>query len=55
MTVSDYTDVVVRFTDEVGAQVFAKFVALEGIPCASIETGFACRATALTNSAGSCS
>jgi hypothetical protein len=33
MTVRDYTDVVVRFTDEVGAQVFAKFVALEGIPC----------------------
>ena len=33
MTVSDYTDVVVRFADEVGAQVFAKFIALEGIPC----------------------
>ena len=37
MTVSDYTDVVVRFTDEVGAQVFAKFVALEGIPCHIVE------------------
>lgn len=33
MAVSDYTDVVVRFAEEVGAQVFAKFVALEGIPC----------------------
>jgi hypothetical protein len=33
MAVSDYTDVVVRFTEEVGAQVFARFVALEGIPC----------------------
>jgi hypothetical protein len=33
MAVSDYTDVVVRFSNETGAQVFAKFVASEGIPC----------------------
>ena len=37
MAISDYTDVVVRFTEEVGAQVFAKFVALEGIPCHIVE------------------
>jgi len=33
MAVSDYTYVVARFADEVGAAVFAKFVAAEGISC----------------------
>jgi hypothetical protein len=33
MALSDCTDVVVRFLNETGAQVFAKFVASEGIPC----------------------
>ena len=33
MAVSDHTEVVVRFLDETGAQVFAKFVASGGIPC----------------------
>jgi hypothetical protein len=33
MAVSDYTHVVARFSDEVGAAVFAKFVASEGISC----------------------
>ena len=33
MAVSDYTDVVARFADELGAEVFAKFVASEGISC----------------------
>jgi hypothetical protein len=33
MAVNDYTDVVVRFLNETGAQVFAKFVASEGVPC----------------------
>jgi hypothetical protein len=33
MAVSDYTSVVARFADEVGAAVFAKFVASEGISC----------------------
>ena len=33
MAVSDYTYVVARFADEVGAAVFAKFVASQGISC----------------------
>jgi len=33
MAVSDYTDPVVGFSDETSAQVFAKFVALQGVPC----------------------
>ena len=33
MALSDYSDVIAWFSDEVGAQVFAKFVATEGIPC----------------------
>jgi hypothetical protein len=33
MAVSDYTDPVVGFADETSAQVFAKFVALQGVPC----------------------
>jgi len=33
MAVSDHTDVVARFAEEVVAQVFAKFLASEGIPC----------------------
>jgi hypothetical protein len=33
MAVSDYTYIVARFSDEVGAAVFAKFVASEGISC----------------------
>jgi hypothetical protein len=37
MTVSDYTDPVVRFGDEASAQVFAKFVASQGFPCHIVE------------------
>lgn len=33
MALSDYSDVVAWFSDEAGAQVFAKFVASEGMPC----------------------
>ena len=33
MGVSDYTDVVARFEDELGAEVFARFLACEGISC----------------------
>jgi hypothetical protein len=33
MALSDNTDVVAWFSDEAGAQVFAKFVASEGMPC----------------------
>jgi hypothetical protein len=33
MALVDYTDVVAWFPDEAGAQVFAKFVASEGVPC----------------------
>lgn len=33
MAVSDYTDPVVGFADETSAQVFARFVALQGVPC----------------------
>jgi hypothetical protein len=33
MAVSDYTDPVVGFADETSAQVFAQFVALQGVPC----------------------
>lgn len=33
MALSDYTDVVAWFSDEAGAQVFAKFAASEGMPC----------------------
>ena len=33
MALSDNNDVVAWFSDEVGAEVFAKFVATEGIPC----------------------
>jgi hypothetical protein len=33
MALSDNSDVVAWFSDEVGAEVFAKFVAMEGIPC----------------------
>jgi hypothetical protein len=33
MALIDYTDVVAWFPDEAGAQVFAKFVASEGMPC----------------------
>ena len=33
MALSDYTDVVAWFPDEAGAEVFAKFVASEGMPC----------------------
>jgi hypothetical protein len=33
VAVSDYSDVVAWFSDEDGAEVFAKFVATEGIPC----------------------
>jgi len=33
MALSDYTDVVAWFADEAGAEVFAKFVASEGMPC----------------------
>jgi hypothetical protein len=33
MALSDNSDVVAWFSDETGAEVFAKFVATEGIPC----------------------
>src|SRR5215469_10462004 len=33
MALNDNSDVVAWFSDEVGAEVFAKFVAMEGIPC----------------------
>ena len=33
MALSDYNDVVAWFPDETGAEVFAKFVASEGMPC----------------------
>jgi len=33
MALSDNTDVVAWFSDEAGAEVFAKFVASEGMPC----------------------
>jgi hypothetical protein len=33
MALSDNSDVVAWFSDELGAEVFAKFVATEGIPC----------------------
>jgi len=33
MALSDYTYIVARFSEEVGAAVFAKFVASEGISC----------------------
>ena len=33
MALNDYTDVVAWFSDETGAEVFAKFVASEGMPC----------------------
>jgi len=33
MALNDYTDVVAWFSDEAGAEVFAKFVASEGMPC----------------------
>lgn len=33
MALSDNSDVIAWFSDEVGAEVFAKFVATEGIPC----------------------
>jgi hypothetical protein len=33
MAISDYTDVVAWFSDEAAAEVFAKFVASEGMPC----------------------
>ena len=33
VALSDYSDVVAWFSDEAGAEVFAKFVATEGIPC----------------------
>jgi hypothetical protein len=33
MALRDYTDVVAWFPDEAGAEVFAKFVASEGMPC----------------------
>jgi len=33
MAFSDYTDVVAWFSDEAAAEVFAKFVASEGMPC----------------------
>jgi hypothetical protein len=33
MALSDYSNVVAWFSDEAGAEVFAKFVASEGMPC----------------------
>jgi hypothetical protein len=33
MALNDYTDVVAWFSDEAAAEVFAKFVASEGMPC----------------------
>jgi hypothetical protein len=33
MAISDYTDVVAWFSDEAAAEIFAKFVASEGMPC----------------------
>lgn len=33
MALSDYSDVVAWFSDEAAAEVFAKFVASEGMPC----------------------
>ena len=33
MALDDYTDVVAWFSDEAAAEVFAKFVASEGMPC----------------------
>lgn len=33
MAISDYTDVVAWFSDEGAAEIFAKFVASEGMPC----------------------
>ncbi|HEY1872917.1 MAG TPA: hypothetical protein VGG67_00805 [Steroidobacteraceae bacterium] len=33
MALSDYTDVVAWFSDEAAAEVFAKFLASEGMPC----------------------
>lgn len=38
MALSDYSDIVAWFSDEAGAEVFAKFVATEGIPCHITDT-----------------
>jgi hypothetical protein len=43
MALSDNSDVVAWFSDEVGAEVFAKFVATEGIPCHITESRRATR------------
>lgn len=43
MALSDNSDVVAWFSDEVGAEVFAKFVATEGIPCHITESRKATR------------
>jgi hypothetical protein len=43
MALNDNSDVVAWFSDEVGAEVFAKFVATEGIPCHITESRKATR------------
>jgi len=43
MALSDNSDVVAWFSDEIGAEVFAKFVATEGIPCHITESRKATR------------